>query len=477
MKIIQIAWGRILPSDRISTANPGPMRYVLLAATMLGLNGCMSSPADQLAQIQTTAATRPANLAELAAQQKAVASEEQSEIASQAHQDVQSLDPADLGATTEDANANQGLLTQPKNIAATQNSIYSTADSNFAQQGLVPKTGRLKVEPGTETVAATKSSIYANNSVEAVIAADSQTEQSAADALPSYDSLAERMAVPMPDAKDVKQVQDVAMADIEIPVLDPNPTLNALDTTTGPITELAADPAIANLDALQANLAKPVINEAEEQPAKRPLTLADLFRKKDSKDFDGDRFAKKKTLTRDIPNMRTAALSDNALPGVNTNAMFPTNRMSDDEEHEGDDEDAPAGLMQLASLPSMTRMAPNGLYIQTDKVEVRCLRPQLVDLIHAVENHYKRPAIITSGFRDVRRNRRSGGVRHSLHTLCAAADIQVQGVSKWELADYLRSLPGRGGIGTYCHTESVHIDIGSERDWNWRCRRKKRSRS
>ena len=474
MKIIQIAWGRILPSDRISTATPGPLRYVLFAATMLGLHGCMSSPADQLAQIQTAAATRPANLVELAAQQKAAASEEQSEIANQANEDVQSLDPADLGATDE-ATANQGLLTQPKNIAATQNSIYSTADGNFTQQGLVPKTGRLKVEPGSETVAATKSSIYANNSVEAVIAADGQSQQAAADIMPSYDSLAERMAVPMPDAKDVKQVQDVAMADIEIPVLDPNPTPDALDTTSGPDdSKLAtADPAMADL---QTDVARPVATENVEQPEKKPLTLADLFRKNDSKDFDGDRFARKKTVTRGIPNMQTAALSDNALPGVNANAMFPTNRMSDDEEHESDD-DQPAGLMQLASLPSMTRMAPNGLYIQNDKVEVRCLRPQLVDMIHQVENHYKRPAIITSGFRDVRRNRRAGGVRHSLHTLCAAADIQVQGVSKWELADFLRSLPGRGGIGTYCHTESVHIDIGSERDWNWRCRRKKRARS
>jgi len=472
MKIIQIAWGRILPSDRISTATPGPLRYVLFAATMLGLHGCMSSPADQLAQIQTTAASRPANLVELAAQQKAAASEEQSEIANQANEDVQSLDPADLG-TTDEATANQGLLTQSKSIAATQNSIYSTADSNFTQQGLVPKTGRLKVEPGTETVAATKSSIYANNSVEAVIAADSQSEQAADSTLPSYNSLAERMAVPMPDAKDVKQAQDVAMADTEIPVLSPNSTPDALDTTSGTKDSVlaSADPAMADL---QTDVAKTVATEGVEQPEKKPLTLADLFRKKDSKDFDGDRFAKK-SVTRGIPNMQTAALSDNALPGVNANAMFPTNRMSDDEEHEGEDE--PAGLMQLASLPSMTRMAPNGLYIQNDKVEVRCLRPQLVDMIHQVENHYKRPAIITSGFRDVRRNRRAGGVRHSLHTLCAAADIQVQGVSKWELADFLRSLPGRGGIGTYCHTESVHIDIGSERDWNWRCRRKKRSRS
>ena len=172
--------------------------------------------------------------------------------------------------------------------------------------------------------------------------------------------------------------------------------------------------------------------------------------------------------------MRTAALSDRTLPGVKVNAMFPTTASPDDE-HD-DDDDGPAGLMQLAALPSMTRVAPNGLYIQTDRVDVGCLRPELVSLIRMVENHYKRPAIVTSGFRDPNRNRRAGGVRHSLHTMCAAADIQVQGVSKWQLADFLRSLPGRGGVGTYCHTESVHIDIGTERDWNWRCRRKKRMR-
>jgi uncharacterized protein YcbK (DUF882 family) len=33
-------------------------------------------------------------------------------------------------------------------------------------------------------------------------------------------------------------------------------------------------------------------------------------------------------------------------------------------------------------------------------------------------------------------------------------------------------MPGRGGVGTYCHTNSVHVDVGPERDWNWRCRRR-----
>src|SRR5690606_1644090 len=126
---------------------------------------------------------------------------------------------------------------------------------------------------------------------------------------------------------DVKQAQDVAMADTEIPALDPNPQISALAADSRSASVLAsADPAMAEI---RTQLVKPV----KEQADKKPLTLAALFRKKDTSDFDRDRFAKKKTSTRDIPNMRTAALSDDALPGVNVNAMFPTNAMNDDDEH------------------------------------------------------------------------------------------------------------------------------------------------
>jgi uncharacterized protein YcbK (DUF882 family) len=90
-------------------------------------------------------------------------------------------------------------------------------------------------------------------------------------------------------------------------------------------------------------------------------------------------------------------------------------------------------------------------------------------MLKTVERHYGRKVMVTSGLRPIKVNSK----RQSLHTRCEAADIQVQGVGKWELADFLRSIPGRGGVGTYCHTESVHIDVGPQRDWNWRCRRRK----
>jgi uncharacterized protein YcbK (DUF882 family) len=459
-----------LPEYRIRHANTRLVPCVLFAATMLGLGGCMSSPADQLAQIQTTAATSPTTLAELAAQQNAK-NTESSEIEQQAQADVESLDSATIDGVEQTEADQQGLLTQPRNIAATRNSIFSTQGSQFVDQGVTQKTARLNNQP----VNVTKSSIYSNNSVEAVIAADAAASDQATDpavAMPSYDSLAERMAVPMPNSDEVEEVQKVAMGDTEIPLLDVNATLTA-KALSQPDRIATREVASADVAALQAEVVTGTLPRTRATTEKKPLTLADLFRKSDAKNFDSDRFVKKKTVTRGIPNMQTAALSEDALPGVNTNAMFPTTTGLEDEDHS---EEEPEGLMQLAALPSMTRIAPNGLYVQTDKVDVGCLRPELVSMIRMVEDHYKRPAIITSGFRDPRRNRRAGGVRHSLHTMCAAADIQVQGVSKWQLADFLRSIPGRGGVGTYCHTESVHIDIGGERDWNWRCRRKKRMR-
>lgn len=165
--------------------------------------------------------------------------------------------------------------------------------------------------------------------------------------------------------------------------------------------------------------------------------------------------------------------SADALPGVRQDALFEIKRRSglDDD---GDIDLHEDGLYQVASIaPGMARLAPNGLLKQRDDVDVSCLKPSLVRVLKAVERHFGRKMVVTSGYRSPDHNRRVRGARNSLHMYCAAADVQVEGVSKWDLAQYVRSMPGRGGVGTYCHTESVHIDIGPERDWNWRCRRRK----
>lgn len=152
-----------------------------------------------------------------------------------------------------------------------------------------------------------------------------------------------------------------------------------------------------------------------------------------------------------------------SLPGVRIRSLFGIGTAN------AASRDAP---VQVASAGGLARLAPNGLRAQHDSVQMACLKPKLVRLLKKVKRHYGRDVIVTSGYRSAKRNRRAGGARGSRHTTCEAADIQVPGVTKWQLAKYLRTVRGRGGVGTYCHTKSVHIDIGTKRDWNWRCRRR-----
>jgi uncharacterized protein YcbK (DUF882 family) len=161
-----------------------------------------------------------------------------------------------------------------------------------------------------------------------------------------------------------------------------------------------------------------------------------------------------------------------SLPGVNTKNIFALDPVSNDQDDLYDDHPVEPVQLASASAAGLARLAPNGLLKQTDRVEVGCFKPELVRVLKQIERHYGKRLVVTSGYRSPKNNRRAGGSTRSLHMYCAAADVQIPGVGKWELAKFLRSMPGRGGVGTYCHTESVHIDIGSKRDWNWRCRRR-----
>ena len=176
-----------------------------------------------------------------------------------------------------------------------------------------------------------------------------------------------------------------------------------------------------------------------------------------------------------VAEAATTRKTSTRCPACARRALFEIKRKSgiDDDSDVDLHEDEDTGPIQLASAAGLARLAPNGLLTQTDRVDVACLKPSLVRVLKTVEQHYGRKMIVTSGYRSPSHNRRARGAKNSLHMYCAAADIQIPGVGKWELASYFRSMPGRGGVGTYCHTESVHVDVGPERDWNWRCRRRK----
>ena len=177
--------------------------------------------------------------------------------------------------------------------------------------------------------------------------------------------------------------------------------------------------------------------------------------------------------------VRTASLDsgggDFALPGVRKTNLFEIKRKSglDDDSDIDVHEDIDGPPVVLASAAGLARLAPNGLLKQRESVDVGCLKPALVRVLKTVERHYGKKMVVTSGYRSPTYNRKVNGAKRSQHMYCAAADVQVPGVSKWELAKYVRSMAGRGGVGTYCHTDSVHIDIGPERDWNWNCRKRR----
>jgi uncharacterized protein YcbK (DUF882 family) len=167
--------------------------------------------------------------------------------------------------------------------------------------------------------------------------------------------------------------------------------------------------------------------------------------------------------------------AEDALPGVrNGNSLFEiTRKPGTGDNSDVDINEEGAASVEVASAAGMARLDPNGLILQRDSVDTACLRPALLAVLKKIEQHYGRKLVVTSGYRSRVHNAAARGARNSLHMFCAAADVQMPGVSKWELAAYARSMQGRGGVGTYCYTKSVHIDIGPERDWNWRCRRKR----
>ena len=261
-------------------------------------------------------------------------------------------------------------------------------------------------------------------------------------------------------------------------------TTPASGTENGAPTVLAALPS-TETEVKKPNLLQRLFGGRKTTSATNSSNLRERFNATQSKtrqrqlahldeDAIGNRFAARpakskreiKTISRKQSELASlsAPQTTNALPGVKSNnEIFG---IKQDKQANGNQQNT-----QVASLGNLGRLSPNGLRLQHDKVQVACLKPGVLALIKQVERHYGKKPIITSGYRSPKRNRRAGGARNSQHVFCKAVDMQVEGVSKWQLAKYLRTLPGRGGVGTYCRTKSVHIDIGSKRDWHHKCRR------
>lgn len=103
------------------------------------------------------------------------------------------------------------------------------------------------------------------------------------------------------------------------------------------------------------------------------------------------------------------------------------------------------------------------------------LNGRLKSMLHTVQKHFGKPVLVVSGCRSRAHNRRIGGASKSWHLRCMAADITIKGVSKGRLLRYVARLPGRGGVGSYCRSSAVHVDVGPRRNWYWGCRGKRKN--
>jgi Bacterial protein of unknown function (DUF882) len=188
----------------------------------------------------------------------------------------------------------------------------------------------------------------------------------------------------------------------------------------------------------------------------------------------------------DAQTMRAAGPPLNILPSpenlarlpILTFAPLPPRRPASKSEAEepempGEDEPGsdsdPRASLNAPTLPQLSTpqdieeeeaKAPEPSLVekQTDAVNIACLAPELMAIIHRAGTHFHGTPIITSG-------QRQRGRLGSYHRKCMAADFFIEGVERARLAKYLRGLSDAGGVGTYCHTKAVHIDTGEPRNW------------
>ncbi|WP_246304286.1 YcbK family protein [Ensifer sesbaniae] len=429
-------------------------RAAALSVSLLALSGCVSAVADGdvTAGLNPEGQTTSQHAAEPAGQ-GTVRDAQVAALGSdpQAHQ----------AATAQDSGQAQSLTMQNTGLRAASSSIYGPTAAPQGMPTTQPQAnGTVPPPAGQPAMNATTNSLFSGTQRQPQpIITPQQGAANEADATAAHTAVA---------AYAPTATQDALPAAVPVPL--------SAEAAAGGETSAALQ-AVANAEvapaATEVAMAEPTQVSAGakdgdgDKQVPKAWTLATLFAgKHKEKPQEAQRAAQpagKKTITTSNPSQPQTASLAYTLPGVKLNSLYNFEH----EEHLGDDGDG--APVQVASLSGLARLAPSGLILQTEKVDAGCFKPELMQMLKKVEAHYGKQVMVTSGLRPIKVNR----AKQSLHTRCEAADIQVQGVSKWDLAEFLRSIPGRGGVGTYCHTESVHIDIGAQRDWNWRCRRGK----
>lgn len=130
----------------------------------------------------------------------------------------------------------------------------------------------------------------------------------------------------------------------------------------------------------------------------------------------------------------------------------------------------PSPLARRDKLPAAAHTAVGGIMLtQTSSVRTSCFPASLAAVLRDMSSHFGRPVVVTSGYR-------GGGRSGSYHRKCQAADVQIAGVAPSAIARYARNHGSVGGVGTYGHTRSVHVDVG-DRVFSWNGNRRRNAMS
>lgn len=94
------------------------------------------------------------------------------------------------------------------------------------------------------------------------------------------------------------------------------------------------------------------------------------------------------------------------------------------------------------------------------------ISPRLVWLLQKIRDHFAKPVVIISAYRNDAYNKKVSGADYSQHKYGTAADIYISGVSPATIAAYVETImPNSGGIGIY--NSFVHVDVRTARArWN-----------
>lgn len=79
----------------------------------------------------------------------------------------------------------------------------------------------------------------------------------------------------------------------------------------------------------------------------------------------------------------------------------------------------------------------NGLDNTPGQVEIDNLTILCNKILEPVRKNFKKPVIVSSGYRSPAVNAKAGGAKNSQHRTGQAADIEIPGVSNYELAKWI----------------------------------------